>query len=124
MKPLIQEALREGRYAFAPVRVIVDRGERRLLWCARDALVLQAMALVLGEHLRPHLSESIYNLAGSGGAKAAVCSVHRELPKHRFVFRTDVKSYYASIDHSLLLGQLRDLIRDNAVMRLLSRYLQ
>ena len=123
-KPLMQAALLGGRYRFAPVRVIVDRGEKRLLWCARDALVLKAIALVLGEHLRPHLFEHIYHLADSGGAKAAVRQVYDELPKHRFVFRTDVKSYYASIDHSLLLGQLRGLVKDNEVMRLLSLYLQ
>ncbi len=69
-----------------------------------DALVLKALALVLGEHLRPHLSDRVYHLAGTGGSKAAVRQVAAHLSHYQFVFRTDVKGYYASINHSILYG--------------------
>jgi len=58
-----------------------------------DALVLKALAIVLGEHLRPHLSERVFHLAGSGGMKAAVRQVAAHPGEHEFVFRTDVKGY-------------------------------
>ena len=34
------------------------------------------------------------------------------LPKNQFVFRSDVKSYYASIDHAVLLALGRDRVDD------------
>ncbi len=48
----------------------------------------------------------------------------RHLPANRFVLRTDVKSYYASIDHFLLLDQLAEIIRDKRVLNLLGQYLR
>ena len=43
------------------------------------------------------------------------------LPDNGFVMRTDVKSYYASIDHLMLLDQLAAHIKDKRVLNLLSR---
>ena len=40
-----------------------------------------------------------------------------------FVFRSDVKSYYASIDHAVLLALVRDGIDDRRVMDLVPQYL-
>jgi RNA-directed DNA polymerase len=39
------------------------------------------------------------------------------------VLRTDVKSYYASIDHLLLLDQLAVHIKDRRVLNLMGQYL-
>ena len=41
-----------------------------------------------------------------------------------FVLRTDVKSYYASIDHVRLLEQLAEFIKERAVLQLLWQYLR
>jgi ketosteroid isomerase-like protein len=43
---------------------------------------------------------SCTHIRGHGGAKEAIRQVHANLPQHTHVFRTDVKSYYASIDTS------------------------
>ncbi len=48
----------------------------------------------------------------------------QRLPANRFVLRTDVKAYYASIDHFLLLDQLAEHIRDKRVLNLLGQYLR
>ena len=87
-----------------------------------DALVLKATAIVLTRHLEPHLSKQCYHLAGRGGAKAAVRAVANNLDGNTFVFRTDVKSYYASIDHDVLVGQLQRYVKDGRVLKLLWRY--
>jgi retron-type reverse transcriptase len=42
----------------------------------------------------------------------------RHLPANRFVLRTDVKAYYASIDHFLLLDQLAEYVKDRRVLNL------
>ena len=91
------------------------------LFSARDALVLKALSLVLG----PRLSISkCTHVKGHGGGKGAVRQVLRHLPHHRFVLRTDVQSYYASIDHELLLDHLSVAIKDTSVLNLIGQYLK
>ena len=56
------------------------------------------------------------HIKGHGGSKQTVASIQAHLPNHTFVFRTDVKSYYESINHEILLDKL--------VLNLLSQYLK
>jgi RNA-directed DNA polymerase len=57
-------------------------------------------------------------------AKSAVRQVYDHLPANSFVFRTDVKSYYASIDHVALIDRLARHIKDNAILDLLVQYMR
>ena len=57
------------------------------------------------------------------GGKAALRQVWGELPRNRFVLKTDVKSYYASIDHALLLDLLAEHVQDQRLLTVISRYL-
>ena len=77
---------------------------------------------MLGQHLPT--SPRCTHIKGNGGAKYAVREVRDQLPGNRFVLRTDVKSYYASIDHLLLLDQLAFYIKDRRVLNLLGQYLR
>jgi retron-type reverse transcriptase len=45
--------------------------------------------------------------------------VHEHLAANTFVFRTDVKSYYASMDHDILLAMLERHVADRRVLDLL-----
>jgi len=57
--------------------------------------------------------------------KAAVRQVMRHLlSANRFVFGTDVKSYYASIDHFLLPDPLAEHIKDRRALNPLGQYLR
>ena len=122
-KAIIKTALLEGSYRFGLLtRVTLNDGEDIDLWSARDALVLKALAKVLGEHLP--ISPRCTHVKGHGGATAAVRQVWAALAENRFVLRTDVKSYYASIDHLLLLDQLAEYVKDRRVLNLLGQYLR
>jgi hypothetical protein len=92
------------------------------VWTSRDALVLKALTLSLAP-LLPVLP-SCTHIRGNGGAKEAIRQVAAHLPRNGFVLRTDVKSYYASIDHHLLLDRLAEHVSDRAVMNLLAQYLR
>ncbi len=75
----LQAELRQG-YRFSPQqRVRRCSGEAVDLWCARDALVLKALALVLAPHLP--LSARCSHLKGHGGAKGAIRQVWAHLPR-------------------------------------------
>ena len=77
---------------------------------------------MLGQHLP--VSRSCTHIKGHGGAKYAVREVRDHLAANRFVLRTDVKSYYASIDHLLLLDQLAVHIKDRRGLNLVGQYLR
>ncbi len=122
-KGRLKAALAAGRYRFGLLtRITLADGEEVDLWSARDALVLKALTIVLAKHLP--VSTRCTHVKGHGGAKAAVRQVWARLAENRFVLRTDVKSYYASIDHFLLLDQLAEHVKDRHVLNLLSQYLR
>ena len=126
IRPHLQAQMLAGEYVFTPLIEIrlPDGGiEKRALWCAKDSLVLKSMAIVLGEHLDPVLFDRCFHIAGRGGAKAAVREVCANLCPDRFVMKSDVKSYYANIDHRILYDLLEQQISDPAVMRLVWQYL-
>lgn len=121
----IQDALLHGQYRFSPLRRLQIEGEFIELWAALDALVLKALAIVLNRRL--DFPRSCYHVPGKDGekrgAKAAVRHICARLLLNQFVFRSDVKSYYASIDHAVLLALVRDHIDDRRVLDLVGQYL-
>jgi hypothetical protein len=122
IKPRLQADLLAGRYRLRPVRRVRRDGGTIELWSALDALVLKAIAIVMSRSMG--LPRSCYHLRGHGGAKAAVRDVVAHLPGSPFVFRTDVKSYYASIDHDVLMSQLTSRIKDPHVLNLVEQYIR
>jgi RNA-directed DNA polymerase len=122
-KEQIKGELTSGNYRFSLLtRITLKDSEDTDLWSARDALVLKGLAIVLGKHLP--VSHRCTHIKGHGGAKYAVRAVRDHLAANRFVLRTDVKSYYASLDHLLLLEQLAVYIKDRRVLNLIGQYLR
>ncbi len=119
----LKRDLRAGVYRFAIMtRYVRESVEEIELWSARDSLVLKALALVLGGVLQ--IPESCVHVKGRGGLKGAVRAVRRAVGKNTFVCRTDVRSYYASIDHLKLQSRLADHVKDRGVLSLLWQSMQ
>jgi hypothetical protein len=49
--------------------------------------------------------------------------VWRHLDEYRFVLRTDIRHYYDSIEHGLVLDRLAGYIQDGRVLNLVAQYL-
>ena len=112
------QLLQNRRYQFSPLQVVQKAdGVVIHLWAARDALVLKMLARVLP------VSPACTHVKGHGGQKATVRRVYDQLTNYRFVLRTDVKEYYASIDHYLLMDKLAKHIKDKFILNLLWQYL-
>ena len=112
-----------GSYRFSPMRRYVIQGEAVDVWGAQDALVQKAMTIVLEKHLNPLLSQQCYHVAGRGGLKGAVRHVQSGLRLGQFFFRSDVLSYYASLDHNIIRQQFAEVISDKTVLALLDGFL-
>jgi len=126
LKIQLQDSLLRGQYRFSPLRRIRIDGECIELWAALDAPVLKALAMLLNRRL--DFPKNCYHVPGKDGeekrgAKAAVRHICSRLPSNQFVFRSDVKSYYASIGHAVLLSLVRDRIDEPVVMDLVGQYL-
>jgi hypothetical protein len=125
-KERLREELLTGTYEIELLnRITLDRNGQQEdidLWSARDAWVMKALSLALQQHLS--LSKQCTHLKEHGGDKYAVRQVLEQLPNYKFVLKTDVQSYYASIDHQLLLDRLATYISDQRVLNLIGQYLR
>ncbi len=109
-------------FCFSPLRKIRKaNGDVIHLWSAKDALVLKALSLILGKRLK--LSKSCTHIKGHGGMKATLRQIQRALPNHKYVCRTDVKGYYAHIDHMQLMEKLSEEIKEPYLRRLVWFYM-
>ena len=63
-------------------------------------------------------------IKGHGGLKATVNDLHAALPDYSYVMKTDVKRYYESIDHTILLRQLDKDIADPFIWSLLVQFVK
>ena len=111
------ESLRTGVYRFdVQSKLTLSCGETIALWSSQDALVIKVLTYIIQERLKPFLLKTCYHLKGNGGLKGAVQDVMNQLPKYKFFCKTDVNSYYDSIDHYTLLMKLHDYINDRIVI--------
>lgn len=114
----ILQSLDQGEYSLAPFQVITKAdGTIIHLWCSPEALVLKALTLATAPLLL--ISRRCTHVKGHGGLKYAVREVQHHLAANAFVLRTDVKTFYESIDQRLLLDKLATYIKDRFILNLL-----
>ena len=65
-----------------------------------------------------HFSKGNFSL--NGAIRDAIANKE----KYPFVFKTDVKSYYDSIDHGKLLSMLSIYVKDSDIIHLVRQYSQ
>jgi len=118
-KQRLRDDVRNCRYRFSPVKLYHIQGESKEVWAARDALLLKALSIVLNDRLKTRIPATVYHTRNRGGAKAALRQVKKKLTYGSHVMCSDVKGYYASINHWILFQQLSDLIPCMPILYLL-----
>ncbi|EKM4843435.1 transposase [Salmonella enterica] len=93
------------------------------VWSSADALVIKCLTLYL-ENVLP-VSRWCERLRGHGGGRASVRQTHARLLSGRypFVFRTDIRGYYARISKTLLYEQLCRYVSSPVLRDLLCQFL-
>ena len=120
-KSQLVNELRSGRYLFSPLQSITKKnGQVIHLWSSRDALVLKLLTLHLTTVLP--VSKLCTHVKSHGGLIATVNHVFEKTADYQYVIRTDVKAYYATIDHHLLIDKLACYIKDKALLNMLWQY--
>ena len=126
----IIDQIREGRYAPAPVkRVWIPKpdGTKRPLGIPTvlDRVIQQAIAQVLSPLFDMDFSESSFGFRYGRQAHAAIDRISEASQAgYRWGVDCDLKGYFDTVNHDLLIAQMRQRINDKGVLRLIGKYLR
>ena len=100
-----------------------EDGHHFVRWRPVSQGLLRAAKLSLGKQLKSYLSLRCTHVKGRGGAKASVRFAQTMASQYRYVARFDIRSYYESMNHSVLLKLLEDAGIDAEGYELVRDYL-
>jgi hypothetical protein len=116
---IVAGTIEVGRFTSFTIR---DPKPRRIFAPAFAERVLHhAILAVAGPRLDHYLIDQTYACRLGHGTHAAVRAAQAYARRHSHVLQLDVRHYFDCIDHARLLGQLRRLWKDAAVLALVAR---
>lgn len=122
----LHRALSEGSYQPGPFLLHVIRDPKvRLIAAApiRDRVLHQALVGELGPHYEPSFIEHSYAVGVGRGPQRASLRYLAWLRQYDFRLALDIRRYFPSIRHEILLGLFAHRLRDRATLALLERLL-
>lgn len=125
----IRKKLLSGIYSWNAYReIIVKDPKTRLIMAAPflDRVVHTAIHRVIGPLVEGRLSSSVYACrVGMGNRYAAIALLNeiKRLGDNRFVVKLDVRKYFDSINHDILMKMLRPVLPDKSIESLLQSLL-
>ena len=120
----IETWLREfiaGNYQFSPMMQYDFGDEAVRVWSYRDRLMIHLLLNIIRPTFRHIISSRCLHLRGPSAVKEATEQIKKALDSGYFnyVFRIDIRSFYASIDHRLLLEQVYQHFDDPIIRKYL-----
>lgn len=118
----LRSDLLAGEVAAGPVRRFRIRDPKpRLIHapCFRDRVLHHAVMAHVGPVLDRALVDDAYACRPGKGSLAAVLRAGGHARRHDWFAQLDMRAYFASIDHEVLLGLLARRFRDRALLALL-----
>ncbi len=125
----LEQDLQHGRYTPRPAQrvwqVKDNGGERGItIFCVRDRVALSAIRKALARQLAPTNSNASFAYReGYGAVRAAHRLLEHRKAGRLWVIRSDIKDFFDTISHSLLLERLEPFV-DAKVLDLLEVVLQ
>jgi len=119
----IQRQAEQGTLQLGPCRSAISLKDDRptLYWeSARDQWICHRLGRSLSQILGSHMTPSYYSAPGRGRHQA-VLEVTKKIETHPFTFKTDVKSYYQTIQQNVLYKKLKLALSSHPQRELLLR---
>lgn len=124
------EALSSERYKPKAVRRVEipkpDGGKRKLgVPTVIDRMIQQAIVQVLQPMYEPLFSESSYGFRPKRSAQQAMKQALKYYNEgYTQVVDLDLEKYFDTVNHEILIGMLREQVKDERVIRLIRKYLK
>ncbi len=123
----LREELLSRTYEPGPYRdFIVTDSKKRLISAApyRDRVVHHAVMNVIEPLFDPIFISDTYACRRGKGTHAALLRFREFLKRHRYVLKCDIRKYFQSMDHGILLDKLRRKIADRDALWLLEKIVE
>ncbi len=82
--------------------------------------MINVVRAILDNLVGKNIPDNYYKKKGKG-RKKAVKDLCANLGQYKYVFKTDVKSYFASIDHDILMKKLQELVTYETIIHLVNQ---
>jgi RNA-directed DNA polymerase len=111
-----------GAYVFSPMKQYCFPEETIRIWCYSDRLMVRLLFLILKPCFKHIIPATCHSLKGPGAIQGITKDIKVALDSgaYHFAMRIDIRSYYASIDHGVLLKQLAEVLDDKRVLHYLN----
>ncbi len=128
---LIEKSLLDfisGNYRFSPMSTykfedpLQNERETIVIWEYIDRLIIKWIYGIIKPLFKHIIPDSCLHLNGPAGVKLAIKKVKQalDLNNFRYFLRIDIKSYYASINHNILVKQIEQLFDDPRLLKYLA----
>jgi group II intron reverse transcriptase/maturase len=129
-KDELLESIRNGKYKPQPVRRVEipkpDGGVRLLgVPTVIDRMIQQALVQVLQPIFEPTFSDNSYGFRPNRSAQQAIKKAKEHYQQgYTQVVDIDLAKYFDTVNHDLLIGMIREQIKDEAVIKLIRKFLK
>jgi retron-type reverse transcriptase len=120
----IRDNLMRNTYNLSPLTLYRGNDNKYYgRWEAKDAVILKAIAIKLSPVFSQTIGSTCSHLSGNGGLKGATQKAAANINDYKYVIKSDVANFYASMNHHILLNHCSNIVHDKRLLRILFQYM-